>query len=119
MTIREAKIRAIKKLRRASGREAPIDAEILFAHALKISREEMLSHDERRVPAFALAKFDSLVARRGRHEPVAYLVGHKEFFGLQFAVNKHVLIPRPETELIVEEALSQLATHNSQLATRN
>jgi release factor glutamine methyltransferase len=110
MTIREAKIFGIKKLRRASGREAPIDAEILLAHALKISREEMLAHDERRVPAFALAKFNSLVARRVKHEPIAYLVGHKEFYGLQFAVNKHVLIPRPETELVVEEALSKI-TH--------
>jgi len=112
MTIKEAKIKAIKKLQRASGKEAPIDAEILLAHALKISREELLAHNERIVPAFALAKFHSLVARRAKHEPVAYLVGHKEFFGLQFAVNKHVLIPRPETELIVEEALySLLTTH--------
>ena len=105
MTIREAKIKAIKKLHRAFGAEAPIDVDILLAHALKISREELLAHDERAVPAFALAKFNSLIARRAKHEPIAYLVGHKEFFGLQFAVNKHVLIPRPETELIVEEAL--------------
>ena len=110
MTIREAKVNGIKKLRHASRREAPIDAEILLAHALKISREEMLAHDERRVPSFALAKFNSLIARRGRHEPIAYLTGHKEFFGLQFAVNKHTLIPRPETELIVETAL-MLITH--------
>jgi release factor glutamine methyltransferase len=108
VTIREAKILGIKKLRRASGREAPIDAEILLAYALKISREEMLAHDERSVPAFALAKFKSLITRRGRHEPIAYLTGHKEFFGLQFAVNKHTLIPRPETELIVETALNAL-----------
>lgn len=115
MTIKEAKINAIKKLKRASGREAPIDAEILLAHALKISREEILTHDERRVPAFVLRKFNALIARRAKHEPIAYLTGHKEFFGLQFAVNKHTLIPRPETELIVEEALSQLTTRNSQL----
>ncbi len=108
MTIREAKVNGIKKLRHASRREAPIDAEILLAHALKISREEMLAHDERRVPSFALRKFDSLIARRGRHEPIAYLTGHKEFFGLQFAVNKHTLVPRPETELIVETALNAL-----------
>jgi protein-(glutamine-N5) methyltransferase, release factor-specific len=105
MTIREAKIIGIKKLKRASKQEAPIDAEILLAHALGISREEMLAHDERAVPSFALTKFNSLIARRAKHEPIAYLTGHKEFFDLQFAVNKHVLIPRPETELVVEEAL--------------
>jgi release factor glutamine methyltransferase len=116
MTIKEEKIRAIKKLRRASGLEAPIDAEILLAHALKISREEMLAHDERVVPSFALHKFNSLITRRAKHEPVAYLVKHKEFFGLQFAVNKHVLIPRPETELIVEEALNKLQTTGCRLA---
>jgi len=110
MTIREAKIIGLKKLKRASGNEAAIDAEILLAHVLKISREELLTHDERRVPAFALAKFNALIARRAKHEPVAYLTGRKEFFNLQFAVNKHVLIPRPETELLVEETLAQI-TH--------
>jgi release factor glutamine methyltransferase len=105
MTIREAKIFGIKKLHRASKTEAPIDSEILLAHALKISREELLAHDERRVPAFAFNRFFSLIARRAKHEPIAYLTGHKEFFGLQFDVNKHTLIPRPETELLVEEVL--------------
>jgi release factor glutamine methyltransferase len=105
MTIRAAKILGIKQLKRAARAEAAIDAEILLAHALKISREELLAHDERPVPSFALAKFKTLLARRAKHEPVAYLTGHKEFFGLQFAVNKYTLIPRPETELLVEEAL--------------
>jgi release factor glutamine methyltransferase len=108
MTVSEAKITGIKKLKRASGNEAAIDAEILLAHVLKISREELLTHDERRVPAFAWRRFNALIARRIKHEPVAYLTGHKEFFGLKFAINKHVLIPRPETELIVETALNAL-----------
>jgi release factor glutamine methyltransferase len=81
---------------------------------LGISREEMLAHDERRVPSFALRRFNAFVARRAKHEPVAYIVGHKEFFGLQFNVNKHTLIPRPETEPLVEEALYSLpTTHHS------
>jgi release factor glutamine methyltransferase len=57
-----------------------------------------------------LRRFKALIARRAKHEPIAYLTGHKEFFRLQFAVNKHTLIPRPETEQIVEEAL-MLITH--------
>lgn len=110
MTIREAKRSGIKKLKRSSKDEAAIDAEILLAHILGLSREEALTHDERRVPPFLLSRFNRLIARRAKHEPVAYLTGHKEFFGLQFTVNKHTLVPRPETELIVEEALSMLHT---------
>jgi len=106
MTIREAKILAIKKLNHTSPDEAPIAVEILLAHVLKISREELLTHDERNIPASAKKKFDLLIARRAKHEPVAYLTGHKEFFGLNLSVNKHTLIPRPETELLVEEALT-------------
>ncbi len=110
MTVREAKIAGLKKLKRASGQDAAIEAEILLAHVLKISREELLTHDERRVPAFAWRRYDALLARRAKREPIAYLTGHKEFFGLQFSVNKHTLIPRPETELLVETALNELRT---------
>lgn len=108
MTIKEAKINAINKLKHVSKHATPIEVEILLAHVLKISREELLAHDERRIPAFTLRKFNALIARRAKHEPVAYLTGHKEFFGLNFLVNKHTLIPRPETELLVEEALNTL-----------
>ena len=106
MTIREAKNEGIYKLRRFDD-ETVIDAEILLSHCLGISREEMLAHDKRRIPPFALQRFRALIARRKKHEPIAYLVGHREFFGLQFEVNKHTLIPRPETELLVEEVLAR------------
>jgi release factor glutamine methyltransferase len=109
MTIREAKLEGVKKLHHTDN-EAPIDAEILLAHCLNITREELLAHDERKISAFALRRFRGLVARRRKHEPIAYLIGHREFFGLQFEVNRHVLIPRPETEMIVEEALKKI-TH--------
>jgi len=112
MTIREAKNEGIDKLCNFDD-EAAIDVEILLSHCLGISREELLAHDERRVPAFALRRYRILIAHRRKHEPVAYLVGHREFFGLQFEVNKHTLIPRPETELLVEETL-RLINHKSQ-----
>lgn len=108
MTIREAKISGIKQIKSATGNEAALDAEILLAHCLGISREELLAHDERSVPAFTTRRYHRLLARRAKHEPIAYLTGHREFFGLQFSVNKHTLIPRPETEMIVEEALHVL-----------
>lgn len=115
MTIRETKLSAIKVLRRRHDNEAPIDAEILLAHCLGITREKLLTHTELPVPAPALRRFRSLLARRAKHEPIAYLTGHKEFFGLQFDVNKHTLIPRPETELLVEEALSIIKADSSKL----
>ncbi len=110
MTIKEAKIFGIKKLRRASKESAAIDAEILLAHALGITREELLTHDDRAMPSLAAKKYHTFLARRAKHEPVAYIVGIKEFFSLPFFVNKHTLIPRPETEMLVEEAINVLRT---------
>ncbi len=110
MTIREAKTQGIRKLH-GEAREA----EILLAHVLGISREEALAHDERQVPASVLSRYRRLLDRRGRHEPVAYLTGRKEFFGLRFAVNKHTLVPRPETEMLVETAIQELKTSSQQL----
>lgn len=110
MTIKEAKIFGIKKLRRFDAESAAIDAEILLAHALGITREELLAHDERKVPTSMIKKYLAYLARRAKHEPVAYIIGHKDFFSLPFFVNKNTLIPRPETEQLVEEALG-LITH--------
>src|SRR3989338_1391463 len=78
-----------------------LDAELLLAHALNITREHGIAHSDDTVPFFARLKFNRLVAKRARGIPLAYLTGHKEFFSLDFLVNKHVLIPRPETELMV------------------
>jgi release factor glutamine methyltransferase len=112
MTIREAKISGTKKLLPKTKGSAAIDAEILLAHALGITREEMLAHDDRGVPALAAKKYRAYLSRRAKHEPIGYIIGRKEFFGLQFFVNKYTLIPRPETELLVEEALG-IITHPS------
>lgn len=111
MTIRQARQNGIRSLLKHSD-SAAIDAEILLAHALSATREEMLAHDDRPLPARVLARYRALIARRAKHEPIAYLTGHKEFFGLDFFVDKNVLIPRPETEQLVELALSSLATRH-------
>ncbi len=103
--ISNARIQSTKKLKRVSGRAASLESEILLAHAVGLTHEELLTHDDRPVPARALMRFRQFLKRRLRHEPVAYVTGHKEFFGLDFFVNKHVLIPRPETETLVELAL--------------
>lgn len=84
---------------------AALDAEILLAHTLRLTREILFTHPEEKIKLSNLTKFKKLVKRRAAHAPIAYIIGEKEFFGLTFKVNKHVLIPRPETEMLVEEAL--------------
>lgn len=81
------------------------EARLLLAAATGYSEASVLAHPERELPAEAEAKFRDYAARRARGEPIAYILGVKEFYGLPLAVNPAVLIPRPETELLVELAL--------------
>jgi release factor glutamine methyltransferase len=92
---------------RAAGVDSPrLDAEILLAHVLNANRAHILAHPERSLFAVEFDHYRHLIVRREQHEPVAYLVGHQEFYGLDFCVNPAVLIPRPETELLVEAAIA-------------
>jgi release factor glutamine methyltransferase len=85
--------------------EPRASAEVLLAHALALSRLELyLRHDQPLTPE-ELARFKALVVRRREGEPVAYLTGEKEFWSLSFRVTPAVLIPRPETEILVEATL--------------
>jgi release factor glutamine methyltransferase len=89
----------------------PLDAlenRILLCHALKLTRVGLITQSERIVTDDEATALAALVARRQHGEPIAYIVGRREFFGLDFAVNDAVLIPRPDTELIVELALERL-----------
>jgi release factor glutamine methyltransferase len=83
-----------------------LDAELLLAHALGASRARLRSHPEDIPPADAAARFLSLVERRAAGEPVAYILGRKDFWTLELSVSPAVLVPRPETELLVERALA-------------
>jgi len=83
------------------------EARLLLARATGFSEASVLAHPERSLPAEAEARFLEFAARRARGEPIAYLLGEKEFYGLLLAVNPAVLIPRPETELLVELALAR------------
>lgn len=82
-----------------------LDAEILLAHALGWSRARVLARLQETIPDDALQAFRVLVQRRAASEPVAYLTGRKEFYGLEFFVDRRVLVPRPETETLVAAAL--------------
>ena len=85
-----------------------LDAQLLLLHALNRSHDRawLIAHDRDELPSEASHRFEALCARRQAGEPVAYLCGHKEFFGLTLAVDQRVLVPRPETETLVEWALS-------------
>jgi release factor glutamine methyltransferase len=90
----------------AAGCDTPrLDAEVLLAHSLGQERAWLYLHDSDPVDEVRVREFEALLRRREQREPVAYIVGYKEFFGLEFKVNPHVLIPRPETELLVETTL--------------
>jgi release factor glutamine methyltransferase len=84
------------------------EAEILLAHALKLRRIDLYLHYDQPLYRKELATFKDLIKRRINREPVAYILGAKEFWSMDFIVTKDVLIPRPETELLVETALNLL-----------
>lgn len=95
---------------RTRGIENPrLDAELLVAHALEIDRMRVILDGARPLEGAELDKLRSLVKRRRAYEPIAYLRGTREFYGLQFRVDKRVLVPRPDTETLVDVALSRSA----------
>lgn len=98
-------------LRHAGIEDARLDAEVMLAEACGVSRAEVLAR--RAAPNDALERFRAMVSRRAAREPIAYIIGHKEFFSLDFEVTPAVLIPRPETETLVEAALEFVATHRT------
>jgi release factor glutamine methyltransferase len=86
----------------------PLDNRILLCHALGLTRVGLITQSDRALTAEEALRFNDLVQRRLNGEPVAYIVGQREFYGLPFNVTPAVLIPRPDTELLVELALERL-----------
>ncbi|HLZ47615.1 MAG TPA: peptide chain release factor N(5)-glutamine methyltransferase [Candidatus Limnocylindria bacterium] len=98
----DARAQATERLR-ASGATTPaLDADVLLAHALGVPKEALVAHPEVELSAEERRRLDALMAERERGVPVAYLRGTKEFYGLSFAVDARVLVPRPETETLVD-----------------
>jgi len=87
---------------------ARLEAEVLLAHVLNRSRAQLRAWPEQTLNTEQQRRFFALIARRAGGEPVAYLTGHREFWSLDLMVNRHTLIPRPETERLVELALARL-----------
>ena len=86
-------------------RTARLDTELLLMSALGVTREKLITKWTEHIHADQLALFQQLLARRMKREPLAYITGNKEFYGIKFLVDKRVLIPRPESELLIERTL--------------
>ena len=95
-------------LKNLSIKNAKLDSELLLSSSLKISRENLLLNLNKKIKLKENKKFKLLLDKRLKKAPVAYILGYKDFWKSKFFVNNSVLIPRPETELIVEEALNYL-----------
>ena len=90
-----------------------LDALVLFAHVVALSREQIYARLDDDVDSTTATRFRDAVERRSRGEPVAYITGRKEFWGLDFEVGEGVLIPRPDTETLVEAALAFMKDRNA------
>ena len=93
----------------------PLENRILIGHALQLTRIQLITQSERQLAADEAAQLSALFRRRLQGEPIAYIVGEREFFGLAMQVTPDVLIPRPDTELLVELALERLPQHGKAL----
>jgi release factor glutamine methyltransferase len=107
-TTRDLLEAGIERLRAAGSETARLDAELLLAHANGVDRTTILAHPDAPVGTGPAEAFEAALARRAAGEPVAYIRGIKEFHGLAFSVDPRALIPRPETEQLVEAGLAEV-----------
>ncbi|MGH2406770.1 MAG: peptide chain release factor N(5)-glutamine methyltransferase [Candidatus Limnocylindrales bacterium] len=108
VTLREVLEPAVERLRAGGSESARLDAELLLGHALGLERTGVLAHPSAAVGEGQRERFAALLERRLAGEPVAYIRGVKEFYGIAFGVDARALIPRPETETLVEVALARI-----------
>lgn len=106
VTISEALTRATHRIAALGSEEARLEAELLMMHALGADRPHLYQRLTETLDVTDESRFEGLVARRLAHEPVPYITGHREFFGLEFEVSPAALIPRPETETLVEAVVA-------------
>src|SRR5437879_9829631 len=109
MDVRTALRQGLAQLREAKVPSFTLAAELLLLHALGRDRTWLYAHAEEQVSCVDADRFFALIARRARGEPTQHLTGQQEFWGLQLEVTPDVLIPRPETEHVIEVALDRLA----------
>jgi release factor glutamine methyltransferase len=103
-----ALLAATRRLKESGSDSPQLDSAILMAHVLGVSKGWLYAHPGRQLTPEEITRFEELVRRRMCQEPVAYLVGYKPFYGLDITVDRRVLIPRPETEILVDRVLQYL-----------
>ena len=113
MTVHDILTDATKDLEKIDSPSARLDAEVLLSFCLDCDRLEFYKNPDMTISETQLAAYRNLIARRLQWEPVAYITGRKEFWSFVLEVNSSVLIPRPDTEIIVEEALNIYRNFNS------
>jgi len=116
-TVGRAVNAATQRLEEAGVSTARLDAQVILAHVLGVGRSWLFAHFEYALDETQSNQFTELIARRVKHEPVAYLVGRKEFYGIELQVDRRVLIPRPETEMLVDAVLVTAANQSPSLVT--
>jgi release factor glutamine methyltransferase len=114
LTVAEAIYQAAQKLSRAGIANARLDAEVLLSYLLKKDRAWLITHNNDSLDNENHKIFEGAIDRRSRREPLQYIIGKQEFWGLEFTVTPDVLIPRPETELVVESAIKILRSSDGQ-----
>jgi release factor glutamine methyltransferase len=110
-----ALVSAVQRLNEAGCENARLDAQVLLAYVLGQERSWLFAHHDYPLNEAEAEQYTELVARRVCREPVAYLIGRREFYGMDFLVDQRVLIPRPETELLVDLALAQVSDRKDQI----
>jgi release factor glutamine methyltransferase len=115
MLVNEAIAFAEKELKRSNNLNSRLDSEILVSHLINIPRESIYSKLKENLPSNKTEELQKLVSRRVKKEPIAYILNNKEFWSTNFYVDRSVLIPRPETEVLIDLILSQISNKNNYL----
>lgn len=117
VTVGQAINAATQRLAEANIATARLDAQVILAHVLGVDRSWLFAHHEQTLTPHQAEMYTELVVRRVMHEPVAYLTHHKEFYGIDLYVDRRVLIPRPETEMLVDQVLTEVTLRAPHLVT--
>jgi release factor glutamine methyltransferase len=115
MLVNEAIAFAEQELKRSNNLNSRLDSEILVSHLINIPRESIYSKLKENLPFNKTEELQRLVSRRVKKEPIAYILNNKEFWSTNFYVDRSVLIPRPETEVLIDLILSQISNKNNHL----
>jgi release factor glutamine methyltransferase len=115
MLVNEAIAFAEQELKRSNNLNSRLDSEILVSHLINIPRENIYSKLKENLPSNKAEELQKLVSRRVKKEPIAYILNNKEFWSTNFYVDRSVLIPRPETEVLIDLILSQISNKNNYL----